>query len=788
MTTRAARPLFTHRRYLVFAIAVAMALAGAGAWLSAQTAQPVRAQAAAPAAAQAAAPAAAKKALTIDDYTKWRSIAGQEMSGDGKWLVYTLALTNTIAAEAKPVLHLLNLETGADVTVNDATDADFSPDSTWIAYQVDPGRRAARARGPERGRRIRRVRHDAAGRRRGGAAGGAPADRSVGRSPVSRARRASPAAAARRRRFRRGASSCGTWRPARSARGRTSGRSPSRRRRRISSCAGARPTRPAARAGAAAGRPAVPGGQGGGRGGGATTPTGQGNDALLLDLRTGGHQLLGSVAEIAFNRTGELLAFTVNAAVKDGDGVFVFDTRNGRTTVLDNDAKMYSRLQWNEAGTGLAVLKGNDVEKMRERDNVLLAFPDITAALKDGAAAAVPVVLDPAKADGLPQGLGRQRPRGARVERGQRARLLRRQGAGAGGGHDPQVPGRGGERRRVEHGGRARAVAPDDPREPGPQLHLPQRVRREGEPVRQARRRDHEGPRRRAGRHVGRGPGRARVPRRPEEAAGRRLLPREHADGRADAHREGPAHRPPRVRHLAARHALPLLEGRQGPGLRPQREHDARARRHGGAELRRHGRRPPGHEAVLRRRRLRERRQGGHREPPVRPVAAAARRLGRDQPDRRPRHEERDALPPRPDRAGRSDAAARRRPARDVRPDEAPHAVGVRPVDEEGRLLRAGRRADEGARLRGRVVQHAGQGDEGRPVPVHAPDVRRVPRPARLGPGLRGRRRRSPTPTRSRRTSCGATGSCSTTRTRTASGCRASSRFPTTTSRARSGR
>ena len=90
--------------------------------------------------------APAKKALTIDDYTKWRSIAGQKMSGDGKWVAYTLAARPTsIAAEAKPVLHLLNLETSADVTVDDATDADFSPDSKWIAYQVDPGA-AQRAR------------------------------------------------------------------------------------------------------------------------------------------------------------------------------------------------------------------------------------------------------------------------------------------------------------------------------------------------------------------------------------------------------------------------------------------------------------------------------------------------------------------------------------------------------------------------------------------------------------------------------------------------------------------
>ena len=44
---------------------------------------------------------AAKKALTVDDYTKWRSIGDQELSGDGKWVTYVLQQTNTIAAEAK---------------------------------------------------------------------------------------------------------------------------------------------------------------------------------------------------------------------------------------------------------------------------------------------------------------------------------------------------------------------------------------------------------------------------------------------------------------------------------------------------------------------------------------------------------------------------------------------------------------------------------------------------------------------------------------------------------------
>ena len=114
--------------------------------------------------------------------------------------------------------------------------------------------------------------------------------------------------------------------------------------------------------------------------------------------------MLGSVADIAFNRTGELLAYTVDAAVKDVNGLFVFDTRTGRTTTLDSDAKSYNRLTWNEEGNALAVLKGSEVEKMRERDNVLVAFPDVAASLKDGAPVAAPSVLQPAKVDSFPKG------------------------------------------------------------------------------------------------------------------------------------------------------------------------------------------------------------------------------------------------------------------------------------------------------------------------------------------------------------------------------------------------
>jgi dipeptidyl aminopeptidase/acylaminoacyl peptidase len=361
-----------------------------------------------------AAQAPVTKPLTADDYTKWRSIAGQEIAGDGRWVTYTLQQMNTVAAESKPVLHLRNLETDEEITVEHATGGTFSPDSKWLAYQVDPGaaQRARAARGGGQGGQ--------------GAPGAAPPP-ATGPPAAPGAQPATP--------------------PAQGARGGAAAIPPRRVELRNLETGEVRswqdigtftfaPTsthlvmrrRPADTAAEGGGRGAAPGGPGGGgRGGGAGAQTSQGGlDVILLDLGTGRHQLLGSVNDIAFNRTGELLAYTVESPVKDGNGLFVFDTRSGRIVPLDNDAKQYRRLTWNEDGNAIAVLKGLEVEKMRERDNVLLAFTDIPALLGRRpsttddldlpagpsagdaagvqASASAPIVLDPAKVDSFPQG------------------------------------------------------------------------------------------------------------------------------------------------------------------------------------------------------------------------------------------------------------------------------------------------------------------------------------------------------------------------------------------------
>jgi dipeptidyl aminopeptidase/acylaminoacyl peptidase len=328
---------------------------------------------------QTAIQTAAKKPLTVDDYPKWRSITGQEISADGRWVTYVLQLTNVPTAETKPVLHILNLDTSVDVAVPQATGGTFSPDAKWIAYQVDPNQ--------GRGRGGRGAATTPVGDTPPGEPPAAPPSGRGGTTPPAQPRRVEL------RNLATGAvqswENIGTF---------------------TFSPASTHLFLKRRAADAAAGG-------GGGRGGGQTPPgatpgaagispvgTGPaGTDTILLDLRTGRHVLLGSVGDIAFNRTGSLLAYTVDAAVKDGNGLFVFDTRSGRTVALDNDARQYSRLTWNDGADALAVLKGKEVEKKSEKENVLLVFTDVPAAIGLDDIAPTPIVLD-ATASGFPSG------------------------------------------------------------------------------------------------------------------------------------------------------------------------------------------------------------------------------------------------------------------------------------------------------------------------------------------------------------------------------------------------
>jgi dipeptidyl aminopeptidase/acylaminoacyl peptidase len=153
---------------------------------------------------------------------------------------------------------------------------------------------------------------------------------------------------------------------------------------------------------ASAGRAGGPG-----VGGGAAAPAvaanaPRGTDVVVHDLATGRSLFLGSVGDIAFNRKGDLLAYSVDAAMRDANGLFVLDLTSGRVQPLDNDARTYNRLAWSDDGNGIAALKGKEVERMRERDNVMMVFTNVRGALSDPEIG--PTVLDPATAPGFPKG------------------------------------------------------------------------------------------------------------------------------------------------------------------------------------------------------------------------------------------------------------------------------------------------------------------------------------------------------------------------------------------------
>ena len=54
-----------------------------------------------------------------------------------------------------------------------------------------------------------------------------------------------------------------------------------------------------------------------------------GTDLILRNLRQGYDELIGSVDELGFNKAGTSLAYTVDAADKDGNGLYLVDLATG---------------------------------------------------------------------------------------------------------------------------------------------------------------------------------------------------------------------------------------------------------------------------------------------------------------------------------------------------------------------------------------------------------------------------------------------------------------------------
>jgi dipeptidyl aminopeptidase/acylaminoacyl peptidase len=299
-----------------------------------------------------------RKPLTLSDYTLWRSIDAASLSADGRWVAYGTRLSNVLPADAKPVVRVREVSSGAESEVLHASQPAFSPDGRWLAYLVEPPPppRATRTADSSAANPVAPPVSPAA----------TPPTTPPATTPSSNGTTASRSTPPRRWELRELATgTVRSWQDIQSVTFSPTGSHMLLRRR---------------AAGAANGAPAGAGASGGNApgGSGAANNAARATDVLLHDVATGRTTFLGPVADALFNKRGTMLAYTVDAPVRDGNGLFVVDLSSNAIRVLDNDSLRYSRLTWSDDGNALAVLKGREVERMRERDNRLLVVPDVS--------------------------------------------------------------------------------------------------------------------------------------------------------------------------------------------------------------------------------------------------------------------------------------------------------------------------------------------------------------------------------------------------------------------------
>ena len=106
-----------------------------------------------------------------------------------------------------------------------------------------------------------------------------------------------------------------------------------------------------------------------------------GTDLVLRNLETGLSQNMGNVGEYKFNKQGTLLAYTIDAENKEGNGILLLKLLQDRLIPLDTGKLDYAQIAWDKKGTALAILKGNQEKDLWEKDNVLLAFTGLDGEL-----------------------------------------------------------------------------------------------------------------------------------------------------------------------------------------------------------------------------------------------------------------------------------------------------------------------------------------------------------------------------------------------------------------------
>ncbi len=98
----------------------------------------------------------------------------------------------------------------------------------------------------------------------------------------------------------------------------------------------------------------------------------KGSDLLIYHLITGKSQNLGNVREHAVNKSGTHLAYAVDAANSQGNGLYLLQLATNAIQVLDSDEAGYQSLNWTDKGDGFAALKFKKDKKYKQEKGAVI--------------------------------------------------------------------------------------------------------------------------------------------------------------------------------------------------------------------------------------------------------------------------------------------------------------------------------------------------------------------------------------------------------------------------------
>ena len=123
---------------------------------------------------------------------------------------------------------------------------------------------------------------------------------------------------------------------------------------------------------------------------------------IVRDLANGRDTTFGNVSEFAWQdlaNRGRLLALTISAEDKTGNGVQLFDPTTGALRVLDSSASTYTGLAWRKDSADLAVLRSKIDERHEGPTHLVLAWKLLTEASEGNR------IYDPTADSKFPSGL-----------------------------------------------------------------------------------------------------------------------------------------------------------------------------------------------------------------------------------------------------------------------------------------------------------------------------------------------------------------------------------------------